>query len=57
MMDPKEFVANPKATLYDFLMNNIRLKLDFDGSEYVTAIKELMVDTGAFEDLSYVNDD
>lgn len=51
------FVSNPAATFYDFLANNIRLAASFEGSEYVTALKELMIANKAFEDLSYVADD
>lgn len=33
------------------------MRLYYKGSEYVTAIKELMIAGEAFKDLSYVNDD
>jgi hypothetical protein len=41
--DLGEFVTNKKVNLYDFLKQNIRIKFNFKGSEYVTALKELMI--------------
>jgi hypothetical protein len=52
-----EFISNEKASLYDFLAQNVRINLNFQGSEYVTALKELMIANDAFSDLSYVADD
>jgi len=41
--DIGEFITNKKANLYHFLKQNIRIKFYFKGSEYVTALKELMI--------------
>jgi hypothetical protein len=37
--DIGEFISNKKANIYDFLAKNIRAKVNFQGSEYVTALK------------------
>jgi hypothetical protein len=43
IFDLKDLIENPKASIYDFLKKSIRIKLNYVGSEYVTAIKELMI--------------
>jgi hypothetical protein len=43
IFDLKDMLENPKASLYDILTNNIRVKFTYQGSEYVSAIKELMI--------------
>ena len=52
-----ELITNKNANLYEFLSQNIRIRLNFKGSEYVTALKELMIAHNSFEDLAYVTDD
>jgi hypothetical protein len=37
--DVGEFISNKKANIYDFLSKDIRAKVNFQGSEYVTALK------------------
>ena len=43
MFDFKTFVENENSSLYDFLANNVRLLLKYQGSEYVTSIKEILI--------------
>lgn len=45
------------ATLYDLITKDVRFKLKGKTSEYLTALKEMMVSANMFEDLSYVADD
>ena len=57
VFDLKRYIDDPKASLYDFLTKDVRIKLKYLGSEYVSAIKELMIAAEAFEGLTFVNDD
>ena len=55
--DLAETVTNTKSTVYDVLTKDIRIKFIYKASEFVTALKELMIASNAFEGLSYVTDD
>ena len=41
--DLKNLVENENANIYDFLTKNTKLKVNYLGSSYISAIKELMI--------------